>query len=138
VIEEYHKGLKTGCQIESPQFTSEDRLQPAIALISIVTLTLLNLRDMSRREDAKQRKATEVFNQDYVEVLSLWRHGKVRLDGTIHEFTWAMARLGGTKTERTTTHPVGKSSGGDGPNSKPCSVDSTPQNKPIDVGKPKR
>ena len=33
VIEEYHKGLKTGCQIESPQFTCEERLQPTIALI---------------------------------------------------------------------------------------------------------
>ena len=39
IIEEYHKGLKTGCKIESPQFTAEERLKPAIALLSIVTLT---------------------------------------------------------------------------------------------------
>ena len=37
--QEYHKGMKTGRQIESPQFTSEEALQPATALISIVTLT---------------------------------------------------------------------------------------------------
>ena len=106
IIEEYHKGLKTGCQIESPQFTAEERLEPAIALISIVTLTLLSLRDAGRRADAKQRKATEVINRDYVEVLSLWRHGKARFDWTLHEFVWAMARLGGHQN-RKNDHPPG-------------------------------
>ncbi|MEK6237821.1 MAG: IS4 family transposase, partial [Planctomycetales bacterium] len=35
IVEEYHKGMKTGCKIESPQFTTEERLQPAIALLSV-------------------------------------------------------------------------------------------------------
>ncbi len=53
IIEEYHKALKTGCQIEDMQFTTEDRLQPAIALISVVGVSLLQLRDASRRADAE-------------------------------------------------------------------------------------
>ena len=97
IIEEYHKGMKTGCQIESPQFTREDRLQPAIALLSIVTLTLLAMRDASRREDAHTRRATNIISEDYVTVLSIWRHGKVKknwscLLGSKLTSIWAMAQ----------------------------------------------
>jgi len=106
IIEEYHKGMKTGCQIESPQFTSEVRLQPAIALISIVTLTLLEMRDASRRADAKTRKARTIINAEYVEVLSLWRHKKIKRDWTIHDFYYALARLGGHQN-RKHDHPPG-------------------------------
>lgn len=106
IIEEYHKGVKTGCRIESPQFTSEDRLQPAIALLSVVTLTLLQLRDASRRPDAKTRRATTVISPLYVEVLSLWRHKKIALDWTVHDFYYALARLGGHQN-RKHDHPPG-------------------------------
>lgn len=106
IIEEYHKGLKTGCRIESPQFTSEDRLQPAIAVLSVVTLTLLQLRDVSRRPDAKTRLATTVISPLYVEVLSLWRHKQVKLDWTVHDFYYALARLGGHQN-RKHDHPPG-------------------------------
>lgn len=106
IIEEYHKGMKTGCRIESPQFTSEDRLQPAIALLSVVTLTLLQLRDASRSPDAKTRRATTVISPLYVEVLSLWRHKRVQLDWTVHEFYYALARLGGHQN-RKHDHPPG-------------------------------
>lgn len=106
IVEEYHKGMKTGCRIESPQFTSEDRLKPAIALISVVTLTLIEMRDASRRPDAKTRKATTVISADYVEVLSAWRHNKVNLKWTIHEFFYALARLGGHQN-RKHDHPPG-------------------------------
>jgi hypothetical protein len=106
IIEEYHKGMKTGCRVESPQFTSEDRLQPAIALLSVVTLTLLQLRQASRRPDATTRKATTVIGVSYVEVLSLWRHKKIKRDWTVHEFYYALARLGGHQN-RKHDHPPG-------------------------------
>jgi hypothetical protein len=106
IVEEYHKGLKTGCRIESPQFTSEDRLEPTIAVLSVVTLTLLQLRDASRRPDAKTRKATTVISPLYVEVLSLWRHKQVKLDWTVHDFYYALARLGGHQN-RKNDHPPG-------------------------------
>ncbi|MCU0961431.1 MAG: IS4 family transposase [Pirellulaceae bacterium] len=106
IVEEYHKGMKTGCRIESPQFTTEERLQPTIALLSIITLTLFAMRDASRRPDAKTRPATDIISEDYVAVLSVWRHGKVRMDWSIHEFYYALARLGGHQNRRS-DHPPG-------------------------------
>ena len=106
VVEEYHKCLKTGMSIESFQFTSTDRLEPAIALTSITAITLLNLRDDSRREETKDRPATEYIDTEYVEVLSTWRHGKPRTDWTVSEFVLALARLSGHQN-RKGDHPPG-------------------------------
>jgi len=106
IIEDYHKGMKTGCQIEDLQFTSEDRLQPTIALLSVVTLTLLQLRQASRRSDAQTRKATTIIDSSYVEVLSLWRHKTIKPDWTVHDFYYALARLGGHQN-RKNDHPPG-------------------------------
>lgn len=106
IIEEYHKGMKTGCRTEDLQFTSEDRLQPTIALLSVITLTLLQWRQASRRPDAKTRKATTVIDRSYVEVLSMWRHKKINTDWTVHDFYYALARLGGHQN-RKNDHPPG-------------------------------
>jgi hypothetical protein len=106
IIEEYHKGLKTGSRIEDLQFTREERLQPAIAVLSVVTLTLLQLRQASRHPDAKTRKATTVIDRTYVEVLSHWRHKKSKTDWSVHDFFYALARLGGHQN-RKHDHPPG-------------------------------
>lgn len=106
VIEEYHKAMKTGCNIESPQFTSSERLHPMIALISIVALSLLRLRDQSRRSDAKTRLATEVFAPKYVEVLARWKRRRNWQACTVHDFCYALARLGG-HLNRKHDHPPG-------------------------------
>jgi hypothetical protein len=106
VVEEYHKALKTGCQIENMQFTNVARLQPAIALLSAVALTLLNLRDASRRPDAKTRHAATLFAPEYVEVLSLWRHRELCAAMSVHDFFYALARLGGHQN-RKHDHPPG-------------------------------
>lgn len=95
IIEEYHKAQKTGCSIERPQFNSSARLHPMIALLSVVAISLLNLRNLSRRDDAKGRPATEVISANYVCLLSAWRCKKQKPDWTIHEFFMALARLGG-------------------------------------------
>lgn len=105
IIEEYHKGMKTGCGIEDLQFAAVERLEPAIALLSAVALTLLNLRDASRRSDAHTRPATAVVAEDYVKVLSLWRHGKIRRDWNIHDFFFALARLGGHQNRKRDHRP---------------------------------
>lgn len=105
VVEEFHKALKTGCRIEDIQFTAVARLQPAIALLSAVALTLLNLRDASRSPDAHTRRATTLFAAEYVEVLSAWRHGKARRDWTVHEFFFALARLGGHQNRKRDHRP---------------------------------
>ncbi|MFO0949894.1 MAG: hypothetical protein U0835_01825 [Isosphaeraceae bacterium] len=48
VVEELHKGMKTGCGVETLQFTTEAALQPAIAVLSVVAVFLLGLRDAGR------------------------------------------------------------------------------------------
>ena len=105
IVEEYHKGQKTGVAIEELQFTSVDRLQPAIALLSAVALTLLDLRDASRRDDAQTRSATTVVSRDYVAVLTAWRYGEMRLKISVHDFYYALARLGGHQNRNRDKRP---------------------------------
>lgn len=105
IIEEYHKAQKTGCDIERMQFTDASRLQPMIALQSVVALTLLNLRDLSRQPDAQTTPANEVVAQEYVDILSTWRHGEIRPNWTVHEFFFALARLGGHQNRRNDKRP---------------------------------
>ena len=105
IVEEYHKGQKTGMAIEELQFTAVERLQPAIALLSAVALTLLDLRDSSRREDAKTRPATTVIAHDYVFVLTAWRYGEVRPRVSVHDFYYALARLGGHQNRANDKRP---------------------------------
>jgi len=94
IIEEFHKGMKTGCGIEDMQFTTVDRLKPAIALISTLAVTLLQLRDMSRMRNAEVTPAANYLDEVYVTVLSVWRFGEVK-EMSVHEFFYALARLGG-------------------------------------------
>jgi hypothetical protein len=42
---------------------------------------------------------------DDVEVLSAWRHGNVRRDWSLHDFFYALARLGGHQNRRTDKRP---------------------------------
>lgn len=105
VIEEYHKCLKTGCHIESPQFSRQQSLRPAIAIISVTALTLLNLRDASRKPDAKTRPAAELISRDYIKVLSAWRHGRVRDEWSVYDFCYALARLGGHQNRKSDSLP---------------------------------
>jgi hypothetical protein len=100
VIEEYHKCLKTGMSIEGFQFTDTDRLEPAIALTSIIAITLLNLRDDSRNEETKDRPATEYIDSEYVAILSAWRHGQPKMDWTVSQFVLALARLSGHQNRK--------------------------------------
>ncbi len=82
-MEEFHKVQKTGCSIEDMQLgkenhderrqarQEENRLEPAIALLSVVAVQLLCLHQASRDEATADRPATEVFTQEEVAVLSV-------------------------------------------------------------------
>ncbi len=105
VLEEYHKAQKTGCAIEDLQFASSQALEPMIALLSVVAVTLLNLREASRRPDAAVRPATDLIDARYVAVLSAWRYHKVREDLSVHDFFYALARLGGHQNRKNDHRP---------------------------------
>ena len=49
-IEDFHKVLKSGCQIEEVRFHTTQRIRKAIALYSPVAVRILALRDLARRE----------------------------------------------------------------------------------------
>jgi hypothetical protein len=100
VIEEYHKGQKTGCAIEQLQFTSSRALQPMIALLSVVAVTLLNLRDASRDETTAHRPAAEYVDRRYAAVPAAWRYPRAKRDMTVREFYMALARLGGHQNRK--------------------------------------
>src|SRR5207302_579012 len=94
-IEDYHKCQKTGCKIEKPQFRKEERLEPMIALLSVVATLLLRLRWLSRQEGLKETPATQVVPEAYVGVLSVELTGERRVDLTAWAFFVGLAQLGG-------------------------------------------
>jgi hypothetical protein len=105
VIEEYHKAQKTGCAIQDMQFTTSQALEPMVALLSVVAVSLLNLREASRRPDAKTRPATDLVDARYVAILSAWRYKDVRKNLNVHDFFYALARLGGHQNRKRDHRP---------------------------------
>lgn len=92
LIEEYHKGLKTGCQVETRQYRTAHRLAAVIGLTSVLAVRLLQLKCAARTEP--DRPAHHVVPARWVDGLRriLRRPRPVR---TIREFFLALASLGG-------------------------------------------
>jgi hypothetical protein len=105
IVEEYHKGMKTGCSIESLQFEKIERLEPAIAVISAVATTLLRLRDAARAPDAETRPATEVVDPVYVEVLAAHYGKRLGPRPVVKAFYMHVARLGGHQNRKADGFP---------------------------------
>lgn len=105
IVEEYHKVKKTGCGVENMQFTTEAALQPMIALLSVVAVFLLQLRDAARDPVTADRPATEYVPEIFTEVLCSWRHGELRPGWTVGEFYFALGRLGGHQNRKNGPRP---------------------------------
>jgi hypothetical protein len=102
VIEELHKGMKSGCGIEDLQFEHADRLEPVIALLSVVATELLRLRELARGADADRTPAASVVDPLWVTVLFAWRYrqqpargARTAADVSVREFAMALGGLGG-------------------------------------------
>lgn len=100
IVEEYHKGMKTGCGIEDMQFTTVDAMKPAIAVISVVATTLLKLRDLARHPESATRPATSVVDAEYVEALVAYYPKRLAANPTIRDFFLHVARLGGHQNRK--------------------------------------
>lgn len=94
LVEEYHKGQKTGAGIERLQLRDVTSLKAAIALLSVVAVALVNLRVAGRDPGRAAEPARRHVPAVWVRVLSVWRHRAER-ELTVAEFTLALARLGG-------------------------------------------
>jgi Transposase Tn5 dimerisation domain len=91
MIEEYHKALKTGLGAERLQLESAERLFAAVAIMSVVALRLLELRERLRRHpDAAAEQAG--LHPLELEVLRV-KSGRQLY--TVREVALAIGRLGG-------------------------------------------
>lgn len=100
IVEELHKGMKTGCGVDELQFTTEAAIQPMIALLSVVAVFLLELRDAARDPATAALPATQYVPVISTDGLCGWRHGEVRPGWTVGEFDYALARLGGHQNRK--------------------------------------
>ena len=105
IVEELHKGVKTGCGIETLHFEKIERLEPAIAVISAVATTLLNLRDAARAADAETRPATAVVEPVYVTVLAAHYGKRLGPQPSVKAFYLHVARLGGHQNRKSDGFP---------------------------------
>lgn len=98
-VEEFHKAQKTGMGIEDLQLQSRGGLEAVIGLLSVLAVTMVNLRQLARQEEAATRPAREVVDPLWVRVLSVWRYGSAR-DLSLRQFYLDLARLGGYLNRR--------------------------------------
>jgi hypothetical protein len=91
LIEEFHKGLKTGLKAEELQLETADRLFAAIAVMSIVALRLLDLRELGRAVPEAAATVTGLSETE-LELLSLAVN---RTLPTVASVLLAVGRLGG-------------------------------------------
>ncbi|MFO0845351.1 MAG: hypothetical protein U0797_23700 [Gemmataceae bacterium] len=97
--------MKTGCAIEDLQFTKRASLEPAIAVLSVVAVWLLQLPTPAGTKRRGKQPARRVPSL-WVRVLSGWRHKRACPGWTYGEFVEALARLGGHQN-RKHDHPPG-------------------------------
>lgn len=105
VVEEYHKARKTGCGIELPQLTDRSRLEPVIAMISVVAVFLLGLRDAARDPVKAKEPAENFVPGTCVRVINACRWKDAKRRTTLHEFLLAVARMGGHQNRKSDGPP---------------------------------
>jgi hypothetical protein len=93
LIEEWHKVLKTGFQVEHRQLKTCDRLETMMGLMSVEAVRLFQLKGEART--APQRPAAQVVPPKYVKVLTAVRKLAPAEELTVGSFFRELAKLGG-------------------------------------------
>jgi hypothetical protein len=96
LIEEFHKALKSGLGVERLQLKTAERLFAAIALLSVVALRLLDLREHLRVAPAQPAAECGLESLE-LEVLRLQSS---RVIATVQDVALALGRLGGHLNRR--------------------------------------
>lgn len=93
LIEEYHKVMKTGCNLEVHALRDASRLEPLIALISVIGVRLFQLKLIGRNQP--EAKAKSHVPSSWLRALNLARP-KIKLTGmSVYQFFREIAKLGG-------------------------------------------
>jgi hypothetical protein len=94
LIEEWHKALKTGCQVEGRQLHTSQGLEALTGVLSVVAVRLLQMKEVGRREP--HRAARDLVPARYLELVHRARRGQGRPeDWTVRDFFRGLAGLGG-------------------------------------------
>ena len=93
LIEEYHKVLKTGCSIERHALREAGRLEPLIALISVIGVRLLQLKTITRHNP--DQPARHRVPNSWLDALKALRPRLKKTDLTVYDFFRELAKLGG-------------------------------------------
>ena len=91
LIEDFHKALKTGLGAEKLQLQTAERLFAAVALLSVVALALVDMREKSRLQPDWPAKAAGL-EATFLQVLTLRSPRPVQ---TVRDVYYALAALGG-------------------------------------------
>jgi len=98
VIEEFHKALKSGTNVEKSELETADRLQALVAVLVVVAVRLLNTKLLARFHP-EQAVDVEAFGPEAVQVLSA-RFEEPKGGWTYGPLIIAIARLGGFLARR--------------------------------------
>jgi hypothetical protein len=101
LIEEFHKGLKTGLKAEDLQLETAPRLIAAIAVMSVVALRLLDIRELGHRSPDAPAACVGMSSEE-LEILSLEVERELT---TVAEVLLAIGRLGGHMNRRSDGMP---------------------------------
>ena len=98
VIEEFHKALKTGAQVEKSELETAERIQALLAVLVVVAVRLLNTK-MLARSQPDQGVDIQSFGPEAVELLTA-RFGEPQGGWTYQSLLIAIARMGGFLARR--------------------------------------
>jgi hypothetical protein len=89
-IEEFHKGLKTGCNVEGRQYTTAHSLEAVTAILSVAAVRLLQIKTLAKRNP--EHPAETLVPPTWLMALSALRKKEIT---TIRKFLHELAGLGG-------------------------------------------
>lgn len=92
-IEEFHKALKTGCNVERRQLHTGARLAPLVGLMSVQAVRLLQLKAVARVEP--ERPTEDLVPRRYIRLLEKCRKMIPGSLARVRDFFRALAKLGG-------------------------------------------
>ncbi len=103
-IEEFHKVQKSGLSVEGCQVQNVEKMAALVAVLSVVSVGLMNLRLAIRDPATAGRAASTVVPRVWVEVLSVYQTGRMT-EWTVEQFWVQLARLGGYQKNPKTNPP---------------------------------
>ena len=92
MVEDFHQGLKTGCQIEQRQMQTYEGLRTILGVLAPLAVRLMQLRSASRQDP--EQPAHQILPPDVVEVVAHLDH-RDPATMTVQQCWHAIARRGG-------------------------------------------